>query len=179
MSGWMAATAVFRMLMALPPKYGESEPLPERWERMHAAAQAIASAADKTPDPHLTARLLSAVAWHETRLSQWVGVGGCAKVGRDSSQCDGGRARSYWQLWQVSCPELWALEPGSREALEQAAHCASRHLWSGYRSCLAKFHGNSRLAWIGALSRYATGHRCYWSGASERYRTAVMLTGGR
>ena len=172
---------VFRAMMALGLGLGRQEPLPVAWERLHDVSQVIAEVSLQTPDPWRTARLLLVVGYHESRFSAEVGAGGCSRV-TSGSWCDGGRARSYWQLWQVSCPELWELPAGSRESTRQAAECASRHLWGGYRAC--KKRGlDQESAWIGAISRYAVGHGCYWSGAEARMatlgRVALLQETGR
>ena len=154
--------AIFLVLAQLQPVWGDGELLPDRWERLHGVARVIARAAAEEPDPVEAAAVLVALGDHETRFAADVGAGLCGAVASHDKRCDGGRARSYWQLWQVSCPELWNVEVGSEQATLTAARCALSHIRRGKTAC-----GSLR----GSLARYAVGHGCSWTGALPRARS--------
>ncbi len=172
MSGFGAMTlaqAVFRVLSLMASASGEAES--ERAARLEQVASEIAgvsmqrSGGDAAEALGIAAELV-AVGYHESKFSDWVGQGRCHEK---PDWCDGGRARSYYQLWQVSCPALWNHPVGSAAGLRHATACAARHLGLGKVAC---GKGRSkRSAITGAFARYAKGHGCSWSGAGVRYAT--------
>jgi hypothetical protein len=133
---------------------------PERWVRLQAESEAIAAAASESPRPWRAAALLLAVGYDESRFTVWVGRGGCQTVAPTDRRCDGGRARSYWQLWRAACPALHSL-PSDVNGTLVAARCALGHLERGIRRC-----GTVK----GSMSRYAVGHGCRWRDVERRLR---------
>lgn len=83
--------------------------------------------------------ILLELAYAETKLAMNVGIGRCDLMPK-GQQCDKGKAKTYYQLWEVACPAVWdkALEPGSEEELEIAANCAARLFKSAYARCKGK-----------------------------------------
>jgi hypothetical protein len=113
------------------------------------------------------AAALVTIGWHESKFAQAIGRGDCQSLPK-GMRCDNGRARSYWQLWKVSCPAGWAEEHGSSAELRQSSWCAARLLSSSYRFC---FDDDVPLdPWARAFGRYA-GRSCRWIGGSGRVRT--------
>lgn len=79
--------------------------------------------------------LLFAVGFGESRFAEYV-LHDCRwRPPRSVGNCDRGKARSYWQLHQATCPVLWELPSGSDQAVHVAAECAIRQLRFGMQRC--------------------------------------------
>lgn len=163
---------VVKALIGLGPAWGTGEPLPEWWTRMHEVGVVIANEARARSKSLAGARrlaaMLVAVGHHETRFSERFALGRCRP-----GECDGGRARGYYQLWRVSCRRLFAVKVGSAEALRVSTGCAARLLDVAWLECRKR----SGRGVYGALSRYAVGHGCSWSGAERRRETYDRVLG--
>lgn len=94
----------------------------------------------------------------ETHFARYVGEGRCSE-GPKGSRCDEGKARTYWQLWEQTCPAAWAEVQGSQAELVAAAVCAARLMRSGWAKCRT-IEGMFAATW---------GHgRCTAPGAAKR-----------
>lgn len=130
------------VLLSLPVHFTDrDEPVCERHERMHEVAKAIHAATERATGTawrgtrsELAAALIT-LGKHESHFAGYVGSGDCLS-GPSDARCDldprtgQPRARSYWQIWQVAWPPLWRLEPGTPEALQEAAYGAAVR-WAG------------------------------------------------
>jgi hypothetical protein len=150
---------------------GESPP--SRWdadergrdERLDALASIIADASSGPLD----AAILLALGWHESRFAGYVGRG-CRDIPEEAANCDGGRARSYWQAWRVSCRQAWELPRGSEQATRAFAACALRRFHGSAKRC----HGRHPAGhWAGAFSGYRSVD-CTWRPGAERARTLAL-----
>ncbi len=79
--------------------------------------------------------LLLAVGFGESRFAEYVLHDCNWRPPRSVGNCDKGKARSYWQLHQATCPVLWTLPSGSDAAVHAAAECAIRQLRYGMARC--------------------------------------------
>ena len=157
------------------------EPVPEtsaeRSERLLLVATALYSASETRPKgwhrATMAAALLS-VAWHESRFAAYVQLGRCADGPRGKAECDGGRARSLWQLHRSACSALWEVSDGSEESTRVAAQCAARQLTRSYYWCTRP--GSQALtALSGMFAAYAGVSSCVWSGADKRVRDLELF----
>lgn len=165
------------VLLALAPYHLDHESAADRYARMTVVAQSIDAAtleatctgpfesANCKPTwpatrPELAA-LLVTIGWHETAFARHVGAGACKPW-----ECDGGRARHYWQTWAnpwVSRQTWNELEGLGYVPTTKAAAAAASVLGAGRRRC-----GSSG----GAIAFYAVS-RCSWPGAARRARMAL------
>jgi hypothetical protein len=108
---------------------------------------------------------LMSIAYKETRLAKNVSIGRCDLMPK-GQRCDSGKAKTYFQLWKVACPAVYAddLEPGSQGELDIAADCAARLLTYGYNRCAGK---NKHGIWPGAFAGYRS-IDCQWEGPSHQ-----------
>lgn len=153
-----SAHPVFTVLMDLPRFIAQDkeEPVEERADRLGILAPSIVKASKKyrprgTSERMMTAALMT-IAYKETRLAKNVGIGRCDLMPK-GQQCDSGKAKTYFQLWEVACPAVHDenLTPGSQEEMDIAAECAARLLTSAYNRCHGKHeYGN----WAGAFAGY-------------------------
>ncbi len=136
---------------------------------------------DNTRDTRLTmvahelARLPQSVAvalayqgWQESKWSSWV-WNGCIpskKPKGASGNCDRGRARGAFQLWENTCRAAYQYEPGTAESLHEEVACAARIWRNGIRRCEGR-HPDGNIA--GAFSAFA-GASCEWPGGAARAR---------
>lgn len=159
------ASIILRVLLALPP-HQEDTDWPYRDAELQPLAEAIAQTA-KTPQE---AAGLVTVAYEESRLARYVGDGRCHE-GPPGARCDNGRARGYFQLWQVACPQAYRFKAGTIASLKAEVVCARRLLVSGYKRCQSV---NPAGSWAGAFAIYGTGHSCEapWS----EHRQSVFYT---
>lgn len=141
------------------------EPPESRNPRLAVLASAIEKAAKNrrprgVPERTMQAALMS-IAYKETRLARNVGIGRCDLMPK-GQQCDSGKAKTYFQLWEVACPAVWeeGLEPGSQEELDIAADCAARLLTAAFNRCAGK---NKHGVWPGAFAGYRS-IDCQWEG---------------
>lgn len=107
------------------------EPAEARAMRLARVDAAIRKAANG--DPYI-AKALRVHGRFETHFARYVGEGRCHE-GPVGSRCDEGRARTYFQVWETTCPAAWAEPQGSVAELEQAAVCAARILRAGRARC--------------------------------------------
>lgn len=176
---------VYAVLADLPPWHEDREEDAEyRAWRLGNAAHGIAQAVDLatceglwkgdeecTPawpqDRRLElAALLVGIGWYESRYAAHVHEGRCRP-----EECDGGRARSPWQI--QSSPmvprEEWQRMLGAeREPTVVASRAAARILAVFLDRC-----GTVE----GSVAAYATGGRCTWSRAAERVLYARRVEG--
>jgi len=174
---------ILSALFTLPRFSLDTESEAERLSRLRGIAQAIDQAtaqatcasafSKKECNPvwlgsrRQLAAALIAVGWHESKFAQAIGEGHCDSLPK-GMRCDNGRARSYFQLWQVSCPAAWQEPHGSTAELRQSSWCAARLLSSAYRFCSADEENPD--PWARAFGRYA-GRTCGWVGGIGRVRT--------
>lgn len=107
------------------------EPAELRAGRLRSASSAIRKAA--AGDAYL-AKALAIHGLFETHFARYVGEGRCHD-GPKGSRCDEGRARTYFQVWETTCPKAWAEPQGSVAELEAAAVCAANILRAGRARC--------------------------------------------
>jgi hypothetical protein len=126
-----------------------------------------AEAAHSPKSPHEWARLLTAIAENESRLSERIADGKCGPY-----ECDRGRAKGLWQLHaNATNRSEWAQQDGN---LELQAHLASDQLKRAYWTC-----HRSGVPWLqGTINAYA-GRRCgdQWEGLQARIATYNRLSG--
>jgi len=145
------------------------EPPESRNPRLAVLSTAIEKAAKKRRPRGVSERdmqaALMSIAYKETRLAKNVGIGRCDLMPK-GQRCDSGKAKTYFQLWKVACPAVYAegLEPGSQEELDIAADCAARLLTAGYNRCAGK---NKHGIWPGAFAGYRS-IDCQWEGAPHQ-----------
>lgn len=176
-------SAVLRVLVSLT-RPGPTETEEQYATRMYEISLAIATESESRSSEGASEerRMLSisraaelvAVGHHESHFAEWVGKDRCL---RHPSRCDQGRARSYWQIWQVACPRVWRPGLGRIERLRVAVSCAAMLLDRGRRVCARGGDPFARRAVLGSFARYAKGHGCSWSGARDRYRTFERVRG--
>lgn len=153
----------FAELVRQKPHRADRESLDGRRLRLWHVAGAIARSSRGSAE--LAAGLLT-VGLHESRFAELVGAGLCEEM-PDGEQCDGGKARHYFQAHEGSCAALWTVEASTPEALQIATDCAADRLrWAASR-CPTK-------GWLGAFSAYNVGS-CFESWAAERERTFRAL----
>lgn len=138
----------------------------ERRERLKVLRDAILS---ETGSFAYIAALIE-LSWQETRLSKYAYEDCTPYDKRYTGHCDRImwgprkgeiRARSNWQLWSRTCPKLWELPSGSKEATEAAAGCALRIWKHGLQLCKGDI--------VGAFSRFRGGAvGCNWGPAQKR-----------
>ncbi len=163
------ASAVLFMLLGLPPSTGDREAPEERATRLADVAQAIGEAAEQIPWPESReslASVLVAQGYFESGFSKRIQEGHCRRY-----ECDGGRARSPWQLHrgtQVPWDTWEQLGTQGVESVTLGARSAARILASTYRAC-----GSLE----GALGMYATGRTCEWGGSAKRAQMARSILG--
>lgn len=162
--------AVLMTLEEQPPSWVEQkheiETLQQRKERLKLVRDAILSQTGHLPK---IAALIE-LAYQETRFSRYSFFACTPYDDRYSGHCDrimhGSnkgkiRARSHWQLWERTCPDLWSTIPGSEAAVSAAASCALRHWNMGLRVCRGDI--------AGAFSTYRGGAvGCFWGPAKKR-----------
>lgn len=117
----------------------------------------------------LDAAILLALGWHESRFARYVGRG-CRDIPEGASDCDGGRARSYWQAWRVTCRSAWRLPRGSEAATLAFAACALRRFHGSAKRCRGRHPAGY---WAGAFSGYRSVD-CLWAPGAERARTLAL-----
>lgn len=104
---------------------------------------------------------LLGVAYHESGLAAYVGLGRCEE-GPKGSRCDNGKARTYLQVHRETCPEVWEYEPGSEREFVFAARCAVRVFNASARIC-SDFDDHWRVvrraSWSEVFAKYA-GQTC-------------------
>jgi hypothetical protein len=160
---------ILAILLAMAPSVYDTEGPDARRERMGELAEIIAEVAEGRPSD---AAALLTLGRFESNFAQYVGEG-CVTVPKGAADCDNGRARSYWQMWQVACPAGWKTERGSREATEAFARCAVRH----FRGALARCRTRTRLSYIaGGFAGYR-GPSCDWQPAEDRAKGYWTLLG--
>lgn len=178
--------AILTALLSLPRFSLDTETEGERAARMAVIAGAESEAVDQVSctghwatidcrriwpgSRRQLAAALITVGWHESRYSELVHQGRCSELPK-GMQCDHGKARTVFQLWQVACPKAWEQEPGSVAELQQAAVCAARLLSNAYRMCATDDTPNN---WAGAFSRYGRAY-CRWPGGISRAATMARV----
>lgn len=164
------AAWVLGLLESLAPadKYAQYHTYPEaletageRRERYQQIAEDVAAVSMETSagarQQATTAAYLVAVAWLESGFAKDVDVGPCAAARVRRGFCDGGRAKTLWQLQAV---EGW---PERREA----ARTAVRMMRRSFRAC-------SALPVTERLTAYAAGI-CNSRSGKVRSRERVVL----
>lgn len=170
-----ATQVLLAILLSLPRFHADTETAVEREERLTTIARSIHEASERAtcagaydaPEcerlwPGSTKELetlLVTQGFMESRFAQRVHEGRCqVRIG----ECDGGRARSVWQLQASGLVprEAWVnLEGTSYERTRAAAWYAIQVLYRARNAC-----GSIE----GAISRYATGRSCRWTPAKKR-----------
>lgn len=171
---------VISIALNFQPAWQERDEPPEtRKARIEQMARAVLGA---TRNPHEIAVLLElgrAETWfsayshractpYDKRYS-----GDCDRIwkGKRKGQI---RARSFWQLWERTCPALWKEKPGSDAAVNAAAKCALKHFRFARKQCARRTrHG----ALAGAFSGYRSTMVCEWEPAKARAWRARQLEG--
>ena len=149
---------IFSVLSDLPRFYiqDKDEDQVSRDIRLSRLAVSVDRAVQKHKPRGVSGRQMAAVlmtiAYMETRLAKNVGIGRCDLMPK-GQQCDSGKAKTYFQLWEVACPAVWAdgIVPGSQEELDIAASCAARLYTSAFNRCANK---NPDGNWAGGFSGY-------------------------
>jgi len=102
--------------------------------------------------------------WKESRWCDYV-WNGCIVIPKGASgNCDRGRARGAWQLWENTCRDAYQFAPGTPESLHEEVACAARIWRNGLRRCEDR-HPAGNIA--GAFSAFA-GASCEWPGGERR-----------
>jgi hypothetical protein len=166
------AGVVARYLVALPPHSTDAaESAEDRGRRMQEIAREIALASMKQPlagyEPIDQAAALIVNGKSESEFARYVGERRCQE-GPPGMRCDPDRngvaqADSYWQLWKVACPKLWAAPAASREALREAATCAS----SRFRGAMGRCTANGVEGPAGGFAGFHSSD-CWWPGGKAR-----------
>lgn len=159
--------AALAIMLAQPAHWTDKDEAPKaRVSRFRPVAAFMVEAAKG--DRHVLAAEL--VLWDaESKGARYVQAG-CIRVPKGAADCDGGRARSPWQMWPKACPAGWALPRGSHEALKAFAGCAAR-LWQAARRRCQSANDDPL---VGAYSGYRS--MCRWEPAKRRAaRHRVML----
>lgn len=169
---------VFSFAMTLPPawvethgsgceKTGECEPMIARESRLRDFSEQVSLVAQSRED----AIILTVLAWEETKLARYT-LNDCeTRPPKASGDCDRDpktgkvRARGYWQLWERSCPALWATPTGSRESVLEGAKCALRLFKAGQASCKRKGVKDPLEA---GFAGYRSSLVCFWEPAKAR-----------
>lgn len=136
---------IFSVLQDLPRFAAQDleEPDSARNTRLNKLSISVSKAAKKHRPRGFSERdmqsALITIAYKETRLAKNVGIGRCDLMPK-GQRCDSGRAKTYFQLWDVACPAVWeeGIQPGSQEELDIAATCAARLFTSAYYRCAGK-----------------------------------------
>lgn len=144
------------VLGAMPVSTWDRDEEPKaRAARLDVLARAI-SEASRTDEE---AAVLLAIGGAESGFAGYVQAG-CTDVPPRASDCDGGLARSPWQMHEVACRPGWALSRGSEEALGVFAVCARKRFSGALRRCSGQ-HPGGDLA--GAMAGYRSVD-CRWEG---------------
>lgn len=170
--------AILLLLLELTPdRTDRAEDPAKRRARLEVAAAGMAdavAAVDYFGDREEAAALI-AQGDAESNYAAYVGEGRCTE-GPAGQRCDPDkhgrpRARTYWQVWQVTCPRAWAATPGSREEAREAAICTLRVMASGFTRC----RKNGYDAWTGAFAALKGGASCVTKSAPVRVRKKNAL----
>ncbi len=163
----------------------------ERTARVSEAAEVFYAAADKAtcgggsqpgckrlwPGKRRDLALaLLGIAYHESGLAHYVGSGHC-EDGPKGARCDNGKARTYLQVHQDTCPTVWLFEEGSRAELEAAADCAVLIFKKAAQLCSdsdRKGQITRRASWSELFAKYG-GRTCAWTGGVERELTKIRV----
>jgi len=132
----MLETYALALMMSFPSSHLDSETYEEREARLKPAAAAIGYAARNK----FEVRALVTLGKFETEFASYVGNGCIVIPEKASGNCDGGLARSFWQVHKW-CKIAWALPRGSVEATKQFAICAIQHFRGGLRRCHRSLRG--------------------------------------
>lgn len=112
-----------------------------------------------------------ALTWHESRWARYI-WNGCRRIPPGAPDCDGGYARTVYQLHKRDAESVWRLPDGSEAQVTEAVAVAHRRLMWAYRLCQGKHPSGED--WQGAFSGY-TGRGCKWrggpNGTAARART--------
>jgi hypothetical protein len=174
---------IFNVLSSLPRFMAQDldEEQTERNIRLEKLSIAIDKGAAKYKPNGVSKKIMASAlmtgAYIETRLAKNVSIGRCDLMPK-GQRCDGGKAKTYFQLWEVACPAVWAssLEPGSQEELDIAAECAAKLLTAAYNRCYNK---NDLGIWAGAFTGYRSSD-CNWvpkiKEQSPEFRQTFMNT---
>lgn len=139
---WMAALSPPDLAAARVTYPEAMETADERTVRYFEIADAVTHAVEGLPagERKGAAELLIAVAWHEGGFQKDVDIGPCAPRRLKAGGCDGGRAKSLWQI------QGHDEDVGTREG---AARTALRLARMSLRSC-AKLASEEKLAMYAA-----------------------------
>ena len=154
-------SGVLRELQSMPRSRFDVDGPDGRADRLSRLAGVIARVSAKPRDR----AILLTLGRNESAFAEYVGAG-CTDIPEGAPDCDGGRARSYWQAWEVACPQAWKLERGSDEATEAFARCALRQMHSAARRCRGRHPAGY---WAGGFSGYRSAS-CTWGPAAARAR---------
>jgi hypothetical protein len=121
---------VLTILLALPASWAERDiesPL-QRAERMANVAEVL-----DTYTIRANRAAAIAIADGESKFAAYT-ENVCTEIPKGAANCDLGKARSYWQLQEGACPELWKVNTDS-EAVKIAAYCAVKQWNYAMRIC--------------------------------------------
>lgn len=137
---------ILSILLSFGPSKHDTETAEERAARIKVIAESIEIAADG--DQEVAAFLLM-TGLFETRFARHVHEGRCKP-----EECDGGKARTVWQVWRLKSmsAEQWHGMLGSD--LESTTNAAK------YAARLFIMKRNYCRSTIGAINAYASG-KCY------------------
>ena len=175
-TGQMTTAQLLLLLLGFQAYSGDTESPTEREARMTLIADAITDASEHatctgayvtdteckvqwTAGVKELQALLTVIGYRETRFSQHVHEGKCKA---NTGECDGGKARSPWQLHMTGFTprDTWQkINEATKESTDLAAWSAAQILSYSYQHCRSI---------EGAISLYATGSNCTWSGAKYR-----------
>lgn len=115
---------------AYPHSTDAKEVWADRYNRLKPLAEAVKVVAATNEE---AARLL-ATAYVESFFADYVGSDRCSDGPRGKDECDGGKARGFFQLHRSTCPVIWKMAP-SKERLILEATCALSYLEKSSRMC--------------------------------------------
>jgi hypothetical protein len=135
--------------------WDRDEPPAARDARLDELARAIDAASRDDRDAAVLLTISGVESGHAAYVQH-----GCDPVPEGASDCDGGLARSPWQMHVTACRPGWAHLRGSTEALEAFALCARRRFAGSLKRCQGR-HPGGDLA--GAMAGYRSVD-CTWEG---------------
>lgn len=134
--------------------------------RLDDLARIVADVAESDLD----AAILLAIGGEESNFAGYVGRG-CTDVPKSAANCDGGRARSYWQAWRVACRTAWELPRGSEQATYAFASCALKRFRGAAKHCRGRHPAGY---WAGAFAGYRKSTECAWGPGARRAETLAL-----
>jgi len=147
--------AILAIMLGSHPHWTDKDESPEdRAARLTPEAAHVYEVAELRiggREPVEVAAFLLALPRYESHWARYIQEG-CVRIPKGAANCDRGKARSFWQAWQVSCQAAWRLARGSSAASRAFAECAARRWVGAWYRCQRYFRDPAEGAFAGYRS---------------------------